>query len=48
MDERIIKTVIKSLAEKIENLETKVWALEYEKKQLQEEVELFKSMTKEA
>jgi hypothetical protein len=48
MNEKTVKTVIESLVGTIERLQEKVWVLEYEKKQLKEEVELFKSMTKEA
>lgn len=47
MNEKTVKTVIESLVETIESLKDKVWMLEYEKKQLKEELELFKSMTTE-
>ena len=47
MNEKTVKTVIESLVGTIESLQEKVWVLEYEKKQLKEELELFKSMTTE-
>ena len=47
MSEKTVKTVIKSLVETIENLETKVWMLEYEKEKLKEELKSVKELKNE-
>jgi chaperonin cofactor prefoldin len=47
MSEKTVKTVIESLVETIENLETKVWMLEYEKEKLKEELKSVKELKNE-
>lgn len=47
MNEQLLTTVLETLAEKIESLQVEVRILKYEKKQLEEKLEIFTSPTQE-
>lgn len=47
MEEKYLEVILKTLGEKIDELERTVRVLRYEKKELEEELKLFKSPTME-